>query len=521
MPEFNSHLKLRRDDSYVRKQTTIGANKIILELPESSYLENERIAGSVLLKIQSKLNAKRITLQIIGELNYIIREPINSNNQQNGKNVSLNKVMDSYKKSTSLAGIKRQRTVVAHAAYAYSNFAGMQHNDSSTFSFLAEKKKTIGSPSHQALIDRKDLVSFAAATPNLNHAKSVKKTGTIFNRSVTRSNTKIHPMTRQATQATTEVFCHYLVPIFQFKNYLQPGKYKFPFHFSFSKLHAPTIDFSRDNFKLFIKYTLIAEVEEEPEEDSMDEEDDEDFPESERKRRIEKKPNLRCVAQFDVYWNYKKHIADSDFYTENELQKELNFTLPKPLCCFLKNKIHAEVWMPKTIFGLNDFISFTVKIHGPLKPKNVDLHIDLLEEISNSLIEYRDASSTRLSISCQKEFEDGVITFSGDIDLGSRATVNSLRSDDWNISHILELYISTNTFLSKHQEKYMVPILIIPQVHEHKQKLEATPREIKLLKEAIDDDKPLMLPYSKIKLEDRYDIIRNQNFSNPVEIDME
>ena len=112
IPELRSHLKLKRDDTYVRKQTTVRANKIILEMPDTSFLEDERIAGTIMLDLRTKVNAKRLTIQIIGELNQISRKPIKPASQKLQKKMTMNEVLTSYKKSTTLAKTKRQQTKV-------------------------------------------------------------------------------------------------------------------------------------------------------------------------------------------------------------------------------------------------------------------------------------------------------------------------------------------------------------------------------------------------------------------------
>lgn len=103
-------VRIGKEDSYVRKQTTIAGNKIILEMPDTSFLEGEKVTGTVMLDLRTKLNIKRINIQVIGELSYVIRESLSPSMTQNERTLTLNDVMKNYKRATSLSSVQRQRT---------------------------------------------------------------------------------------------------------------------------------------------------------------------------------------------------------------------------------------------------------------------------------------------------------------------------------------------------------------------------------------------------------------------------
>lgn len=263
---------------------------------------------------------------------------------------------------------------------------------------------------------------------------------------------------------------------------------------------------SRNNFRLKIKYTIIAEVEENPDEDEFAE--DHELEEDE-KQTPEKKQNLKCLANLEIFWDYKKYLDETDPYSESPVFNRWRFKIPRPLCCFLKYDISAEISIPKTIFTEGDLITFTVKLEGAPNPDAIDLRVDLFEEVSNSLISLRDSSTTELLVSFKKEIMDGKLFISGDFDLGMRVSGHSLRSEDWNVSHALDFYIRTKTFLSKHEEKYTLPCLIVPQTNLKR----GTKRLSRMINESPRNEERLTLVYSKFKLEDRFDIARNQHFS--------
>ena len=502
------HRKGAREDSSVRRQTTIGANKIILELPESSFLEDDRIVGSIILDLRTKLNIKRITIQVIGELNYVIRESLAFSSNQLDQNMNLNDVLKNYKQSTSLAGIKRQKTITAGNINSYSKISSYQHLNS-----FAPQKKLLKIPTNKVVPEPRRGQSLGAIGAQRSRTLKKSLTSRTVNRGMTRSNTRTSSLSSQSTQATSEVFCHYLVPIFHFKRKVQPGKYEFPFNFQFVRLHAPSTDFSQENFRLKIKYTLIAEVEEDVDNDSFAEEHEIDTAEGELRKSPEQKQPLRCMANLDVMWDYKKHMETTDLYSEDTVTKKWKFTIPKPLCCFMKYKVDAEAIIPKSIMTADAMIPFTLKLEGIPVTSDITITIALVEEVSNQLIEYHDTSSTNLSISSHKKIVDGVIEFSGDIDLGVRFASHSLRSDDWNVSHTLEFNILAKSFLSKHREKISLPCLIIPPMYQKKETRRLTGNFLKIAAEPQNDD-TLVLVHSKFKLEDRFDIIRNQNYTN-------
>ena len=306
----------------------------------------------------------------------------------------------------------------------------------------------------------------------------------------------------------------------QFKSSCPPGKYKFPFHFYFKELYTPTMDITRDNLKLIAKYTIIAELEEEPDDSFLEEEEeDEDVDESEAHAFDPPRQELKCHTMFEVFWNYKRHLKQDMTFTEKEYEREWSFMVPRLLCC-LSTQIVAEITLPRNVVISGDLLPFELKLKGVSKPSDLEVRFNLFEEVSNLLIDFCDTSVVNLSVSYTKNYTSGGLTFSGEVDYGVGVKAHSQRSSDWNIAHILEVVIASGSSLKKVRDTYKIPCLVVAPMFKRKDPSTATVSVLQLLEET-DPNEPLLMTYSKFKLEERYDIMRGRAPLDADEDDMD
>lgn len=501
-PGLVSNKVLGREQPLIRKQTTIGANRIRLTLPEACFFEDDCIEGTLLLDLKTRINAKRITLQFIGELTYVLPEQPDSPGGLNSEtNAPLGEFIDQLKLSSPSENRTFRRSLTSGGRVTPVTTI---HERNTTFQRLDSFSPKASRP----LLRRSMSGAF-------NRNKKFSQTLSLLH-----SVSKVYPLYKQPTRPNTEIFCHYSVPLYTFKQKCPPGRYYLPFSFEFDDLILPTTNFSRENLKLFIKYLVIAEVEEDDDEDSFGELSDRDEDEEEARPRqllFERKGNLKCQAVIEILWNYAVHMRESDLYSRNEMSKEKAITVPRYLCSCFSYTAVATIKIPKTIITMGDKLPFSLQLQHVENDLKYDIEVHLIEDISKISAGVNERSCIRLTLTTKpSKIEEDCISVEGEIDFGAGVNVYSLISNEWNINHSLEFTIVINKLFNKKVEKLVIPCLVVPNL---------TPKQIRrftgekpegrssILDETTDED-ILQLPHCKFKLGKRFDMVKEKSSKN-------
>ena len=493
-PTLVSNKRLTRENTLVRKQTNIGANKIILTLPEECFFEDDCVRGTLFLDIKNKINAKRITLQFIGEMNYVIPESPQSDGLTSG--TTLHELMDQFQILPTLNKTPTFKRSVT------------QGNRLKSMPTLNERNtpQTPTSTNDTGSYTTRNLIRRSSSNPNRVSRKVTKSL------SLLHSVSRVYPIIKPLSQPNTEIFCHYRVPLFTFTDKCLPGRYRLPFSFEFNDLTLPTTNFSRENLQLFIKYYVIAEIEEEMNDLSCDEESDDD---DDRPRRLlfTKPENMKCKSVIEILWNYAVHIRESSLYTRNEIVKTKELLVTRYFCSCFSYVSAIELKMPKNIITFGDVVPFSVQITNLQNNPSISLTINLIEEVTNSAANVNETNVIQLEVKMNESKTKNSIAIDGQIDFGERVNGHSLISNEWNITHTIEFKFKVKNLFDSKTEKMLMPCLIVPNL---------TPKQIRRItgekvepvdifqEENIDDD-ILQLPYCKFKLDKRFDVANEVN----------
>jgi len=432
-------------------------NIIELFLSKDQFSSNEEAQGYVMLTIAEPIEAKKITLSILGELTSQVAP-------------GLVKKESAFKKlKSSISGVGGptvQRT------------------------FTAAKD-----PAHEKGLDNKRV------------NKTLTRTFTIMSRMTMghgkfQNSKSIVPETKNR-----ELFCHYNIPLFTFKTPMLPiGIYKVPFRFNFSTSMLPTAEYNSNdkNFQFAVIYRIIAELEENKEEDDQFEEKfTPSYPlKSMKEIKIFKGNNIN-------HNNKQKTMVASSHALITEVSGKLR--IPTMLC-FSKNDVEVQLKLESTSFTLGQSVKYQLEsINKPLKQGKTKIFVNIVEELI-TFGNKQDATKIPLknhNMQFVTNPEDESKKGSGSLIKGEVTLPNTLkvtfRSTSVDIEHFFEVILSYATGVNKQGISLRIPITIKKTIEEEDARRPGS--AMRKHDENESEENVMVLPRAKFKLDEKFNLL--------------
>ncbi len=430
-------------------------NTIELFLAKESFAFNEPAVGHVLITLHEAFEAKKLTLSILGE---IVSQGA----------VKIKKESTFKKLKTSISGIGRpniQRT------------------------FTAKKEEA---PEAQK------------AEPNRRMSKTLTRTFTIMSRMAMSPNTNLQNKKSIVPEMRNrELFCHYNIALFTFKtSTLPPGVYKLPFKFTFASTMLPTAEYNGDNkkFQLGVNYKIVADLEENAEEDYFGE------------KMI--MPPLKSVKEIKIYKPTHPNKKALETAQPQTLITDVSGKLKIPTAlCFAKNDIEVKLNLNISTFVLGDTIKFTLEsFNKPLKQNKTKIFLNIVEVPTS--FGNRIENPKSLIINPPLSFKDSDTTsprpgtvITGEIPIPQNLNV-TFKTPSLDIEHFFELILTYNAGIRKQGISLRIPIVL--------KKKEEEPTDSGRRKSAFTkhedpaenaDDGVMILPLAKFKLDEKFNLL--------------
>lgn len=430
-------------------------NTIELVLTKENFAFNEPAVGHVLINLAENFEAKKLTLSILGEI-------VTQGTAKIKKESTFKKL------KTSLSGIGRpviQRT------------------------FTAKKDKAEKEP--------------VPGETNRRMSRTLTRTFTIMSRMAMSPGTKLQNSKSIAPEMRNrELFCHYNIALFTFKtSTLPPGTYKVPFKFTFSAQMLPTAEFPSDNknVQLGVNYKVVADLEENNDEDYFGEKMINHFPmKSIKEMKIYKPTNLA-----------KKALETAQPQT---LITDVSGKLRIPTAlCFARNDIDVKLNLDITTFVLGETIKFSLEsFNKPLKQSKTKIFLNIVEMLNsfgnkietpkvliNPTITFKNSDST-------SEKPGTVVT--GEVVLPPTLPV-AFKTPSMDIEHFFELILTYSAGIRKQGISLRIPVVLKKEADDPKDSQRRRSAFKKHEEEPEVDENVMVLPLAKFKLDEKFNLL--------------
>ena len=426
-------------------------NSIDLILNKEEFSSTEAAQGHVLISIAHSFNVKRLTLSILGEI--------------------ISQAAPVVKKEMILKRIKTSMTSIKETKVQRTFTAGRN----------APKK--------------------GVQKPKLDQVGPTR-TFTLMNKRPVSPVKASNSRTVVPEIRNHELFCHYNIPIFTFKtSTLPPGVYRVPFKFAMNPKMLPTTEYSTGSkgIQLAVNYKVIAELEEDPDDDGSDR--DERIPQGQLK--ITK--NIK-VHQGQVQ---SPSIKESQGFTGNEVMGKLK--IPKLFCIFASNDIKVRLKLPKTTIILGEEIKYQLEsIEKPLKENKTKVVVNIVEEMTvfgrKGEPKKTVLDNSKMKFNGPKEQESDDLK-GGNLILGDVETPKNMEvvfpTPTMNVEHFFEVILMHMSTGNKQAISLRTPITLKKKEEQPEQC-----KEVKLNKlEKAEKEEIMELPMVKFKLDEKYNLL--------------
>lgn len=431
-------------------------NTIELVLTKENFASNEPAVGHVLINLTETFEAKKLTLSILGE---IVSQGA----------AKLTKKQSTFKKlKTSLSGIGRP-------------------NIQRTFTAKKEKEEP----------------AQAQPADNRRMSRTLTRTFTIMSRMAMSPNAKLQNSKSIVPEMRNrELFCHYNIPVFTFKtSTLPPGVYKIPFKFTFSTQMIPTAEFNGDNknFQLGVAYKIVADLEENADEDYFEERMINHFP-------------MKCVKEIRIYKPTNAQKKALETAQPQTLITDVSGKLRIPTAlCFARNDIDVKLKLDITTFVLGDTIKFTLESFNKLlKQGKTKIFLNIVEMLSsfgnkhetpkvlvNPTLTFKDSDSTSA--------RPGTLV-TGEVVLPKTLPV-TFSTPSMNTEHVFELILTYSAGIKKQGISLRIPVILKKEPDEPKDSQRRRSAFRKHEEEPEVDENIMVLPLAKFKLDEKFNLL--------------
>ena len=426
-------------------------NSIELILNKEEFSSTEAAQGHVLITIAHSFHAKRITLSILGEI-------ISQAAPVVKKEMILKRIKTSM---TSLKETKVQRTFTA--------------GKNAPKNGLQKVKPDQGGPTRTFTLMNKRPMSPSKAS----------------------NSRAVVPEVRNH-----ELFCHYSIPLFTFKtSTLPPGVYRIPFKFFMNPKMLPTTEYSaaNDGIQLAVNYKVIAELEENPDDDGNDR--DEGIYHGQ----------LKVTKDIKVHQGQVQSptLNQSQGFTGNEILGKLK--IPRLFCIIPTGDIKVRLKLPKTTIILGEEIKYQLEsIEKPLKENKIKVVVNIVEEMTlfgrkgDPKKTVLDNSKMKFSATKEQGSDD---LKDGSLILGDVETPKNIElvfsTPTMNVEYFFEVILMYMSTANKQAISLRTPITLKKKEEQPEQC-----KEVKLDKsKKLEKEEAMELPMVKFKLDEKYNLL--------------
>lgn len=265
----------------------------------------------------------------------------------------------------------------------------------------------------------------------------------------------------------------------------------------------PTAEYNGDNkkFQLGVNYKIVADLEENTDEDYFGEKMTSHYP-------------LKSVKEIKIYKPTNPHKKAMETAQPQTLITDVSGKLKIPTAlCFAKNDIDVKLKLDISTFVLGDTIKFTLEsLNKPLKQNKTKIFLNIVEMptsfgnkienpkslIINPPLAFKDSDST-------SPHPGTVIT--GEIPIPQNLNV-TFKTPSLDIEHFFELILTYNAGIRKQGISLRIPIVL--------KKKEEEPNDSGRRKSAFTkhedpnenpDEGVMVLPLAKFKLDEKFNLL--------------